>query len=315
MFALDVSHLKKSYGDTAAVKDLSFQVNSGEIYGLIGPNGAGKSTTMLMIVGLLSPDQGTIRLEDQDFQFHDPSMRRRLGFVPQDISLYPELNAAQNLRFFGRLYGLRGRRLKERVDQILNIAGLVDNADHRINSFSGGMKRRLNFGVALLHNPELVVLDEPTVGIDPQSRSHLLECIRELGHQGVGVVYATHYMEEVEAVCHRIGIMDRGKLLREGTLDELLSGERMNVSIKIPQIPPELRRKLQESAQIESDSETHVTFVIHSNSEDSSVSQTDQLRRVIDLLDLEKVSIQSIETRKPSLEQLFLKLTGRNLRD
>lgn len=317
MNALEASHLRKSYGSVLAVDDLSFQVREGEIYGLIGPNGAGKTTTMLMIIGLLEPDVGTITLNGRRFDPRDREMRSRLGIVPQDVSLYPDLTAAQNLRFFGRLYGMRGGRLQERIDHVLELTGLVENAGHRLSTFSGGMKRRLNFGVALLHEPKFVVLDEPTIGIDPQSRSHLLEGVRELGRQGVGVVYATHYMEEVEAVCQRVAIVDRGHLLREGSLEELLGGKGIDLCIKVPRLPADLAESLRGFADVhvESNGVGSASIVIHEALQKRDGTQTDHLRLVLDLLDKASVPMTAIETHEASLEQLFLQLTGRSLRD
>jgi ABC-2 type transport system ATP-binding protein len=191
MNGLTVSHLRKCYGDLTAVEDLDLQVRRGEIFGLIGPNGAGKSTSMMMIIGLLKPDSGTISFDDQPFDIRSSEMRSRFGLVPQNLAIYPELTAIQNLRFFGRLNGLSGQKLNERIDFVLHITGLRDKANHKVDTFSGGMARRLNFGVALVHEPEFVVLDEPTVGIDPQSRTNLLDGIRERKKRRAGVLYAS----------------------------------------------------------------------------------------------------------------------------
>jgi len=315
MIALEASHLKKRFGGVVAVDDLSFQVNAGEVYGLIGPNGAGKSTTMMMITGLLPPDHGTIRLEGEVFDPSDRRMRAKLGFVPQDIALYPGLSAVQNLRFFGSLYGLRGQRLQERVDQMLDLTGLRENADHRLGNFSGGMKRRLNFGVALMQQPKFVVLDEPTVGIDPQSRSHLLDGVRELGRQGVGVLYATHYMEEVEAVCQRVAIVDHGRLLREGSLDELLGRERMSVGIRVAGAPLELTEQLRGLADVKPAPDGGLALLIEEPDASAQSTETTKLRRVLDLLDNAGIPLAAIETHEASLEKLFLQMTGRSLRD
>ena len=315
MIALEASHLKKSYEDVLAVDDLSFRVNVGEVYGLIGPNGAGKSTTMMMIIGLLRPDDGTISLNGTQFDPRDRRMRANLGFVPQDVSLYPGLSAVQNLRFFGRLYGLRGQVLGDRIDQILELTGLRENANHKLGNFSGGMKRRLNLGVALLHQPTIVVLDEPTVGIDPQSRSHLLEGVRELSRQGVAVLYATHYMEEVEAVCQRVAIIDRGRLLREGSLDELLGRQRMNVRIKVEHVPDGLADQFRGFADVTADPDGGLALSIEESEARAQSTETKKLRRVLDLLDDAGIPLSAIETHEASLEKLFLEMTGRSLRD
>lgn len=218
---LEVSHLRKSYGETMAVRDTSFHVAQGEILGLVGPNGAGKTTTLMILAGLLRPDAGSIQILGQPQDPDSPEFKRLLGVVPQDLAIYPDLTARENLRFFGQLYGLRGRTLQQRVDDVLERTQLTPNAHNLVRTYSGGMKRRLNFGVALLHEPQLVILDEPTVGVDPQSRAHLLASVRELSAAGMGVVYASHYMEEVEAICHRVAILDEGRLLACGTLAEL----------------------------------------------------------------------------------------------
>ena len=315
MIALEASHLKKNYEDVLAVDDLSFRVNVGEVYGLIGPNGAGKSTTMMMIIGLLRPDDGTISLNGTQFDPRDRRMRANLGFVPQDVSLYPGLSAVQNLRFFGRLYGLRGQVLGDRIDQILELTGLRENANHKLGNFSGGMKRRLNLGVALLHQPTIVVLDEPTVGIDPQSRSHLLEGVRELSRQGVAVLYATHYMEEVEAVCQRVAIIDRGRLLREGSLDELLGRQRMNVRIKVEHVPDGLADQFRGFADVTADPDGGLALSIEESEARAQSTETKKLRRVLDLLDDAGIPLSAIETHEASLEKLFLEMTGRSLRD
>jgi ABC-2 type transport system ATP-binding protein len=224
MRLLEVSHLRKTFnGNVVAVDDLSFHVDDGEVFGLVGPNGAGKTTTMTMLAGLLKPDSGSIRIQGRPFDPGRYEHRAILGMAPQNLAIYPDLSAIENLRFFGGLYGLGGTRLQQRVRAVLELTGLTERADSLVKTFSGGMKRRLNFGVALLHQPRLVILDEPTVGVDPQSRSHLLDAVQRLSHDGVGVLYASHYMEEVEAICSRVGILDSGRLLECGTLPELLS--------------------------------------------------------------------------------------------
>ena len=315
MVALEATHLKKTYDGVTAVDDLSFQVGEGEVYGLVGPNGAGKTTTMMMITGLLRPDAGKIYLGGKLFDPHDRQMRSKLGIVPQDIALYPELTSEQNLRFFGRLYGLRGRHLQERVDYVLALTGLEENADHRPATFSGGMKRRLNFGIALLHEPKFVVLDEPTVGIDPQSRSHLLDGVRELSRQGVGVIYATHYMEEIEAVCQRVAIMDRGRLLRQGSLDQLLDRGGGSLRIKVPRTTAGLTEDFRRIADVIVEPDGGLTLFIKNGSLPPGAKRASSLRQVLDLLDDAEIPLTAIESQEPSLEMLFLQLTGRSVRD
>jgi ABC-2 type transport system ATP-binding protein len=226
---LDVSHLRRSFGDTVAVDDLSFHVDAGEIFGLVGPNGAGKSTTMMILAGVRGADAGTVTIAGRPAGRGNRSVQRMLGVVPQDLAIYVDLTARENLEFFGEMYDVPGAELQGRIERVLGQIGLASHADQYVRTFSGGMKRRLNFGVALIHEPRLVILDEPTVGVDPQSRSHILDCVRQLAAEGVGVIYASHYMEEVEALCQRVAVIDQGKLLAEGTLEELLGDSRQNL--------------------------------------------------------------------------------------
>lgn len=315
MNGLEVSHLKKHYGDVTVVDDLSFHVEPGEIFGLIGPNGAGKSTTMMMIIGLLQPDGGTISFDGVRFNPQNVDMRSRLGIVPQELAIYPELTTIQNLRFFGGLNGVRGNRLKERVDYVLDLIGLRQNADHTPSTFSGGMSRRLNFGIALIHEPRFVVLDEPTVGIDPQSRSSLLDAVRQLGRDGVGVLYASHYMDEVEAVCHRVAIMDRGKLLKVGTLDQLLDRSRIDLCVTVSELRPELRTELAAITEVLAEPDGTIRILVRETLDVQKQGNSAHLRRVLELLERTKTPLLGIKTQETSLETLFLSLTGRTLRD
>jgi ABC-2 type transport system ATP-binding protein len=224
---LEVSHLCKSFGGTVAVDDLSFQVEAGEIFGLVGPNGAGKSTTMMILAGIRRADSGTVSIAGRSAGQGDRAVQMMLGVVPQDLAIYSDLTARENLNFFGQIYDVGGAELEWRIERVLGQVGLESHADQFVRTFSGGMKRRLNLGVALIHEPQLLILDEPTVGIDPQSRSHILDCVRQLADDGVGVIYASHYMEEVEAICRRVAIIDQGKLLALGTLDELIGNRNL----------------------------------------------------------------------------------------
>lgn len=312
---LEVKNLRKRYGDLLAVDDLSFSVNRGEVLGIIGPNGAGKTTCMLVIMGLLKADEGSITLDGHPYDPRDPAMRSMLGIVPQEIAIYPDLTASQNLRFFGRLYGLRGARLEERIEYILDLTGLTDHANNTPSMFSGGMSRRLNFGIALLHEPQFVILDEPTVGIDPQSRSSLLDCVRQLSKRGVGVLYASHYMEEIEAVCQRVAIIDHGRMLRIGRLEELLSGPGTELCVRVGSLSPELLAKLRSICTVHTDAEANTTIIIHEELISNKELMRGRLRKVLDILDDAEVSISAVETSETSLETLFLALTGRRLRD
>ncbi|MBP7372428.1 MAG: ABC transporter ATP-binding protein, partial [Opitutaceae bacterium] len=229
---LQIDHLAKAYGPVRAVQDISFSVRPGEIYGLLGPNGAGKTTTISMVSGLLSPDGGSIAIAGRPLAADPQAAKRLMGVVPQELALYEELSAAENLEFWGRLAGLDTKTARARTAEILAALTLSDRARDPVKTFSGGMKRRVNLGCALLHRPKLILLDEPTVGIDPQARLNILEFVRSLRADGVGVLYTTHYLEEAESLCDRIGIVDHGRMHAEGTLRELqerLGGQRLFV--------------------------------------------------------------------------------------
>jgi ABC-2 type transport system ATP-binding protein len=215
---LDAAHLSRSFGSRLAVDDVSFHVAPGETYGLLGPNGAGKTTTIRLVCGLLSANTGEVTVCGMPVSASTTTAKAQIGYVPQDVSLYPDLTARENLSFFGRLYRLSGAALSKRVDEVLELIDLTDRGNDRVESYSGGMKRRLNIGASLLHRPRPLVLDEPTVGVDPQSRHAILESIRTLGSAGLAVLYTTHYMEEAERLCDRIGIIDHGHLIAEGTI-------------------------------------------------------------------------------------------------
>lgn len=225
---LRVAHASKTYrvkrqAGRRVVDDVSFEIRAGETYGLLGPNGAGKTTTISMIAGLLDRDGGSIEVDGHDLDAEPMAVRSAIGLVPQELALYPDLTARENLVFFGRLQGMSGADLTARVDEVLELIGLADRDGDRAATFSGGMKRRLNIGIGLLHRPRLLILDEPTVGVDPQSRHAILDSVAELGGSGIGVLYTTHYMEEAERLCDRIGIIEAGQLCAEGTRSELLA--------------------------------------------------------------------------------------------
>jgi len=314
MSLLDVSNLRKTFDGYVAVDDLSFRVEAGEVFGLLGPNGAGKSTTMMMLAGLRRPDSGSISLGGHPVVEGDKSHQMLLGVVPQDLAIYPDLTAFENLDFFARVYGVQGDELQRRTSRILDDIGLTEHANQLVHTFSGGMKRRLNFGVALLHDPKLVILDEPTVGVDPQSRSHLLDCVRRLSAKGVGVIYASHYMEEVEAVCQRVAIIDHGKLLKIGTLDELLDSTRSDVLIRVGAPANRLTPHLSGLAEVTSvNGESQV--LIRRGRTLGAAEVTYRLKQVLEVLQREKAELYSIETQEHNLERLFLELTGQKLRD
>ena len=329
MNLLDVSRLRKVFdGGTVAVDDLSFSIRPGEVFGLLGPNGAGKTTTMSIIAGLLSQDSGELRFRDQLVSGQSDELKRALGVVPQELAIYPDLTARENLIFFARLYGARGATLKARVDLALERSGLTQNASRPARQFSGGMKRRLNFAIGLLHEPQLLMLDEPTVGVDPQSRAHLLDCVRELRDDGVSVLYASHYMEEVEAVCDRLAIIDHGRVVACGTLDELLSKLHVEIRLRLINPPVGFEQRLTELASIAN--------VESRQPNGHAVERVAVLRTTVcarDEADIgalveavlnvlkepgattEKCRVLSVSTQESSLERLFLELTGRRLRD
>lgn len=315
MSLLKVVELRKSYGDHIAVNGLSFEVAAGEVFGLLGPNGAGKSTTMTMIAGLKRADSGSISLDGHSMATEFGQVKSLLGLVPQDLAIYPDLTARENLNFFGRLHGIRGKTLRARVDEVLEQIGLTQNSHAFARTFSGGMKRRLNFGAALLHQPKLVILDEPTVGVDPQSRSHLLECVKQVSAAGAAVIYASHYMEEVEAICHRIAIVDHGKLLTCGTIDGLLNSTRADVHLKVRGTQSRLGPRLVGLADVETISDDELRVVLHRTRRDAVGAVYDRMTLVLEVLKQTGSELLAADTQEHNLERLFLELTGRRLRD
>ena len=308
---LVVDSLVRRFGDLVAVDGVSFRIAAGETYGLLGPNGAGKTTTISMVAGLLSPDAGTVTVAGEPMSPTSIHPKRYLGLVPQDLAVYPELTARENLVFFGKLQGMRGAELGARVDEVLDLIGLTDRAKDATKEYSGGMKRRLNIGIGLLHRPRLLILDEPTVGVDPQSRNAILESVESLAVEGMAVLYTTHYMEEAERLCDRIGIIDSGRLQAEGTRDELLSltGETDRVH-------------LEGTGEVEA--------AVGALNRLEAVRSVTNDRRSIDLTVVDApaglalivaaaadagMSVTDVEVARPDLESVFLNLTGRSLRD
>jgi ABC-2 type transport system ATP-binding protein len=280
---LTFANVKKSYGKLVAVDGLSLSIRKGELFGLLGPNGAGKSTSVSLAVGLLTPDSGTVTIEGHGDPA-DPAVRLKIGVAPQSLALYDLLTAEENLRFFGEVYGLSGARLDERVRWCLDFVGLTDRKSDRVGGYSGGMKRRLNMAAAVIHDPELLLLDEPTVGVDPQSRNKIFESIEALHREGRTIIYTTHYMEEVERLCDRIAIVDAGKLLALGTLSELLATHGG---------PP--------------------TLIVTTNGEQQRLQTADPLAELNRIA--ARTPIDEFQMERPTMEQVFLRLTGRSLRD
>ena len=308
---LDAAHLSRSFGTRPAVDDVSFQVAPGETYGLLGPNGAGKTTTIRLVCGLLSADSGEVSVSGMRVSTSTITAKAQIGYVPQDVSLYPDLTARENLSFFGRLYRLSGSGLRERVDEVLDLIDLRDRGNDRVESFSGGMRRRLNIGASLLHRPRLLVLDEPTVGVDPQSRHAILESIQTLGSTGLAVLYTTHYMEEAERLCDRIGIIDHGHLVAEGTSRELVS-----------QVGEKDRITLSASGSLAAFAEAcrAIEGIERADVSDSSVhllarDGRSRLPEVLETAGRTGTSVRSVEVDEPDLEAVFLHLTGTALRE
>ncbi|MCG3136610.1 MAG: Daunorubicin/doxorubicin resistance ATP-binding protein DrrA [Phycisphaerae bacterium] len=295
---IEVRELRKSFGAQTAVAGVSFEVSAGEIFGLLGPNGAGKSTTMHILVGLFPADGGSVALVGQ----HDPTqaeVRRQIGWVPQALAIYDELTAEQNLQFFGRLYGLNGRRLQDRINWALDFAGLNDRRRSLVAHFSGGMKRRLNLVAALLHQPQILLLDEPTVGVDPQSRNFIFQNIEQLRAGGCAILYTTHYMEEVERLCARAAVMDRGRVLAMDRVAELCRQHGGETALEV-----EVTHRPEEVAALGGQwQEDRLIMAVA-----DPVAKLQELARA-------GVQYKSLKVRPPDLEAVFLNLTGRSLRD
>jgi ABC-2 type transport system ATP-binding protein len=306
---LDLHNISKTYGAIRALDGVSFQVETGEIFGLLGPNGAGKSTLLSIIASLRQGDAGEVRIAGQQLHASYRDLRRRVGIVPQELALYNELTAAENLRFFGELYGVRGDDLERRIVEILRALGLDDRAGQRVGTFSGGMQRRLNLGAALVHQPQLLLLDEPTAGVDPQSRHRLFEEIRRLHAGGMTIVYTSHYMEEVQALCSRIGIIDHGRLIACDTLPNLL--QQLPARIRFSAVPPsaELRGRLEAFDGARGQFPDGDAWEL----ECRSVPKT--LTKLLAVLQENHAELTNLETEEPNLEKVFLHLTGRGLRD
>jgi len=311
MSFLEVKNASKNFGSFKAVDCVSFGVDKGEVFGLLGPNGAGKSTLISMITTLLEIDAGEICVNGLNIGKQSLEVKKLLGLVPQEIALYPTLTAKENLDFWGRMYGLGGRYLKEQVENVIEIAGLKDRAGDRIEKYSGGMKRRINIAAALLHRPQILIMDEPTVGIDPQSRNHILETVLKLNKEGMTVVYTSHYMEEVEYLCSRIAIMDHGKIIACGSKEELrkLVGNCDTINIGVANFQSGIEEHLQKIHGVKS-----VTF--DQNSIQILADNADEIvAKAISLLDENSMKIHSVNVEQANLESVFLHLTGRALRD
>lgn len=322
---LEASNLVKKYGALTAVNEVNFLIDEGEVFGLLGPNGAGKSTVIAILTGLFPPDSGSIHILGFDAVQEVEKVKQFIGVVPQDLALYPTLTGRENLRFFGEMYGLNGARLKERVDSVLDYVAMGERANDLVQTYSGGMKRRLNLAVGMINNPRILFLDEPTVGVDPQSRIHIFESVEQLNReQHMTILYTTHYMEEAERLCQRIAIMDHGKVIAQDTprkLVDMLGGG--IIQIGLAQADDTICQQVSGLSQVRSanflpaavDAENlpaaseRVTLKVEVRQPDAALIE------IIQLFNQLNINILSIETLEPNLESLFLHLTGKSLRE
>jgi len=325
---LEAENLVKKYGENVAVKGISFTMQEGEVFGLLGPNGAGKSTTISMLTCLFPPTEGRIRIYGHDVVKEANQVKRLIGIVPQDLALYPTLNARTNLTFYGQMFGLGGADLKQRVETVLQYVAMTDRANDPVKTYSGGMKRRINLAVGLVHSPRILFLDEPTVGVDPQSRNHIFESVERLNReQGMSILYTSHYMEEVERLCHRVAIVDRGQIIAQDTpknLVAMLGGG--IIQIGLLKEDETLRQAVEKLGEVKAAS--FVTTAEPETGEGGAVPQArrivlkvearqqahDALVQVIQLFNELNVPMLSVEMLEPNLETVFLHLTGKSLR-
>ena len=308
---IKVDHLAKNFGSLTAVDDVSFEVRDGEIFGLLGPNGAGKTTTTHMICGVLRPDGGRVTVDEKDIWVEPAAVKQALGVVPQEIAVYEDLTSRDNLNFWGALFVVAGSELRRRVDETLSRVGLAERSRDKVKEFSGGMKRRLNLCMGLLHRPKFLLLDEPTVGIDPQARLNILEVIREVALAGTTVLYTTHYMDEAEDLCDRIAIIDHGRILTEGTLGELtkLAGEGEVVRLTGSFDEESGRERLGRIDGVK------VHAVEEGRALLSMLADGPGLPAVLPRLLDSELAVDDVSIQKPSLQSVFIRLTGRALRD
>ncbi|MDD7795813.1 ABC transporter ATP-binding protein [Clostridium sp. 'White wine YQ'] len=311
MKILNINNLEKRYGNFLAVDNISLSVEEGEVFGLLGPNGAGKSTTINIIIGLLKSNGGEIQIFGKDQKRHEKEIKKKIGIVPQNLAIYRELSAEENIKFFGSIYGIKGKALNEAVEYALEFTGLLEHRKNKAKNFSGGMMRRLNIACGIVHKPEFVIMDEPTVGIDPQSRNHILESVKKLNKNGCTVIYTSHYMEEVENLCNRIAIMDKGKIIAEGTQEELITmvSDTQNLEVEISDIKKIDKEEILNIKGVKS------LIIKDEVLNINSLREVSNLNLIIDYLTAKEVKIRNIGYTDINLETVFLNLTGRNLRD
>lgn len=308
---VEVRGLSKRFADLVAVDSVSFSIERGEMFGLLGPNGAGKTTTISMISCLISPTAGDVIVDGHSITTDPAAVKRVLGVVPQEIALYPTLSARENLAFWGRMYGLKGAALKRAVDDALELAGLADRAKDRIEKYSGGMKRRINIAAGILHTPRVLLMDEPTVGIDPQSRNHILETVKQLNATGMTVLYTSHYMEEVELLCRRVAIMDHGKVIAMGTLDELrdVVGGMDVIEVGVSRCDDGALERIRAIGGVRKADRSEGVLTVLTASSGSILGE------LVQVLESEGARVTSVSVTEPDLESVFLHLTGKSLRD
>jgi ABC-2 type transport system ATP-binding protein len=303
--------LRKAYGDLVAVDGVGFSIAAGETYGLLGPNGAGKTTTISMIVGILERDAGEVLVDGQPLTPTRTRVKSLIGYVPQALAVYPDLTGRENLRFFARLYGMSRAEATRRGAEVLDVVGLADRAGDAVKEYSGGMQRRLNIAIGLLHRPRLLVLDEPTAGVDPQSRNAILGSVERLTEGGIAVLYTTHYMEEAERLCDRVGIIDRGRIRAEGSRRELISlvGERDRIGLTLDGDLRAISAKVAELPAVRSvdTADSRIEVLV----DDARTA----LPQIMDTVTHTGVAVRAVEVTEPDLEAVFLHLTGRALRD
>ena len=309
---IEIKDVTKSYGRQKVLQNVSFEIMEGELFGLLGPNGAGKSTLIDILTGIQSMDSGDIFINGKSIKTDKVEIRKHLGLVPQDIALLEELNAVDNLEYFGGLYGLAGQELKSQIEKLLEVAGLTDKKKEKVKNYSGGMKRRLNIAVAMLHNPSILILDEPTVGVDAQSRQHIFDYIQSLAEQGTTILYTSHYMEEIEALCKRVFILDLGEEVAYGTKEEVkkLVGHTQTVALTLDRVPAGFDEVLKNS-------ENGIQFVTVDGQEIAlTIDQTIfSMMKLIEQVEQAQLVIKSVNVKETTLEEAFLQLTGKTLRD
>jgi linearmycin/streptolysin S transport system ATP-binding protein len=306
---IQINNLSKSFDSIHAVKNINFSIHKGEVYGLLGPNGAGKSTTINMMSTILKSDEGTISVNGYDLNNNQNHCKKLIGVVPQEIALYDEFSAYDNLMFWGSLYRIPIKKLRQRIANLLDLIGLTERKDDLIKTFSGGMKRRINIAAALLHDPKILFMDEPTVGVDPQSRNRIFEIIETLNKQGITIVYTTHYMEEVERLCDRIAIIDSGEIVAQGTQAELQkkSDVKEAVEISFNSINKLQKEKLQELLNMSISSNSNTIII------ECDINKA--LSKIITACNTYALEIEDLQLKKVNLEAIFLNLTGKQLRD